>query len=574
MSTSSPEKLTELPEIPKEIGEDGGRFYKYYDELAEESDDELVKSLKAQLDGILIFAGLFAGVNSAFLALTLPRMSADPADDTNALLLQIALGGNGSITSAADLPSASFTPPPRIYPINALFSVSLTLALLSSFLSVLGQQWLVYYRKRVSGGPEYQRWERLRRYLGAKRWQLELVLDDVVPKPQRESLFNIKRPSEVVKMCSMIFTWSYRWCMSAGARSPEDPGELKFGAVKRVICTSEDQNALIYSAVGIYITRDVRMLSSLGKDEEFCTRLSSLAQAALRQTHQRKTSSPYSFIESKIFSLSLLHIMFSTCSDPYITLDDQLNASESLGIPFDQMDQLHQASVIAFDTSCDGCSHCAPLLFSIIVAYAIIDSTKKPTRLQLNTAFKCAMRMSAATADLRLGFMVASMMQLLKQRNDSNPMFYWDYLRLLFAAYREASEQQMFQTILRALATVSARWKSEWKPDYEIYAWLFEFWLSPERKEVSIPDQLAVLEHVGDHLLSIERWIRSGDLSMMDRRRGRDYQNRYVQSVANFFSNRTDSSQQMWTLVGPPLERYIRTTMPLMETNFGSSQYV
>lgn len=91
------------------------------------------------------------------------------------------LGANGTITSPADLPSASFSPPPKALPINILFSVSLTLALLASFLAVLGQQWLVYYRKRSGGGAEYQRWEQLRRYLGAKRWKLELVLDDVLP---------------------------------------------------------------------------------------------------------------------------------------------------------------------------------------------------------------------------------------------------------------------------------------------------------------------------------------------------------------------------------------------------------
>ncbi|KAG9029639.1 hypothetical protein FS837_003503 [Tulasnella sp. UAMH 9824] len=141
----------------------------------------MVKSLKAQLDGILIFAGLFAGVNSAFLVLTLPEMCADPADDTNALLLQLVTRGNGSIHSAADLPSASFSPPPAIFPVNILFSLSLTLALLASFLAVLGRQWLVYYRKRSGGGPEAQRWEQLRRHLGAKRWHLEAVLDDVLP---------------------------------------------------------------------------------------------------------------------------------------------------------------------------------------------------------------------------------------------------------------------------------------------------------------------------------------------------------------------------------------------------------
>ncbi|KAG8902832.1 hypothetical protein FRC01_009459 [Tulasnella sp. 417] len=163
MKSPSPEKLTTLPHVPKEFGEDGGHFYKYYDELAEELDEDLVASLKSQLDGILIF------------------MSADPTSDTNALLLQIALGTNGTISSAADLPSASFSPPPDILSINILFSISLTLALFASFLAVLGQQWLVYYRKRSGGGPEHQRWEQLRRYLGAKRWRLEIILDDLLP---------------------------------------------------------------------------------------------------------------------------------------------------------------------------------------------------------------------------------------------------------------------------------------------------------------------------------------------------------------------------------------------------------
>ncbi|KAG8915278.1 hypothetical protein FRC01_003719 [Tulasnella sp. 417] len=209
-----------------------------------------------------------------------------------------------------------------------------------------------------------------------------------------------------------------------------------------------------------------------------------------------------------------------------------------------------------------------------MVAYAIVDYTKNDIPLRLDTALNCVMRMSAATADLKLGFMVASAMLLLKRWNDPIYMTSDDCLNLLFAAYREGSEQQVFQTISRALATVRAQWRIAFPPDREVYVWLFEFCLSPERKEVSIADQLAVLEHVDDHLLSIEPWIRSGDVSVTDRQRGRDYQNRYVQSVAKFFSNRTDSSQQMWTLVGPPLERYLRYAMPLMEADPVSSQCV
>ncbi|KAG8964139.1 hypothetical protein FRC00_003719 [Tulasnella sp. 408] len=173
--------ITERPEIPARFGEDGGRFYYYYDQLADELDEDLTKRLKSQLDSLLIFAGLFAGVNSAFLALTLPMMSADPADDTNALLLQLIKGGNATINSEADLPSATFSPPPAIYPVNLLFAVSLTCALMSSFLAVLGQQWLLYYRKRSGGGAAHQRKEQLRRQLGAQRWRLELILDDILP---------------------------------------------------------------------------------------------------------------------------------------------------------------------------------------------------------------------------------------------------------------------------------------------------------------------------------------------------------------------------------------------------------
>ncbi|KAG8945304.1 hypothetical protein FRC04_001081 [Tulasnella sp. 424] len=178
----------ECPVPPKEFGQDGGEFLRRYDALADEIDDDMVKGLKEQLDGLLIFAGLFAGVNSAFLALTLPLMSPDPADDTNALLrennailFQLVLGRNDSLPSANALPSETFSPAGKVLTVNVLFSVSLTLALLSSFMAVLGRQWLVYYRKRSGGGPDRQRWEQLKRFLGAERWGLEWALDDFLP---------------------------------------------------------------------------------------------------------------------------------------------------------------------------------------------------------------------------------------------------------------------------------------------------------------------------------------------------------------------------------------------------------
>lgn len=89
--------------------------------------------------------------------------------------------GRNETVSGNPTPSTSFSPSRDIFAINALFALSLTFAIISSFLAVLGRQWLVYYRKRSGGGPDRQRWEQLKRFLGAPRWRLELILDDVLP---------------------------------------------------------------------------------------------------------------------------------------------------------------------------------------------------------------------------------------------------------------------------------------------------------------------------------------------------------------------------------------------------------
>ncbi|KIO25998.1 hypothetical protein M407DRAFT_24661 [Tulasnella calospora MUT 4182] len=178
-----------VPNPVDEFGEDGGQFYRCYDALAQELDDDMTIGLKEQLEGLLIFAGLFAGINTAFLALTLPLMTANPGDDTNALLAQnnailfaISLGRNDSIPAeASPLPSAGFTPARNIFVVNVLFALSLAFAIVASFLAVLGRQWLVYYRRRSGGGPDRQRWEQLGRFLGAERWRMQLVLDDILP---------------------------------------------------------------------------------------------------------------------------------------------------------------------------------------------------------------------------------------------------------------------------------------------------------------------------------------------------------------------------------------------------------
>ncbi|KAG8937424.1 hypothetical protein FRC00_005742 [Tulasnella sp. 408] len=669
MTTRTPEKTTQIPDLPREFGDDGGHFYRCYDELAEKSDENLVKNLKAQLDGILIFAGLFAGVNSTFLVFTLPQLSANPADDTNALLLQIALGINSNITSKADLPSASFLPSPSIYLVNVLFSVSLMLALFSSLLAVLGQQWIVYYRKRGGGGAENQRWEQLRRYLGAKRWRLEFVLDDLVPSllqlglvmfciafathvgtlsqalnrvivrllyvaaatilamatcaaldpwcPFKQPLSRIARPVasavlvsfacsvyysvllfillrtrivhaiwphvpvntlyvrygflKLVKMAIVDVGHYYRQFLFAGIRSSEDPGGLKIEALRRVICTSEDRDALIHAAVNLQVLRDERALSSLAKHPEFGLLLFQLQDAAMREAEHGGSSNRSSLVQSKVLTASYLHFMISTCLDPYINGFGRalrIQVTSMTVIFSEQMSHLEDGSILALKTSCDEFSHRMTLLFSIRVAYIILESAKNRSLPDLRAAVGSVLETSAGNHDLRLGFIMVSLMIFRTQSGDEG----WDdpnyrpqneFLRTLFTAYRETSERKMFETISEALTTASARWRG--KPYHEIYVWLFELCLLPGREEIYKVYQQAVLKYVGNHLLSLENWIREEGASGIKRQHGRDYQNRYVQAVAGFFADKNYSSLEAWIRISIPMVRYLRSVKELME---------
>ena len=62
----------EIPDPPPEFGQDGGKFYRHYDALAQEIDDDMTGGLKEQLDGMLIFVSrllLLTSSSSVQLAL-------------------------------------------------------------------------------------------------------------------------------------------------------------------------------------------------------------------------------------------------------------------------------------------------------------------------------------------------------------------------------------------------------------------------------------------------------------------------------------------------------------------------
>ncbi|KAG8981686.1 hypothetical protein FRB94_008865 [Tulasnella sp. JGI-2019a] len=152
-------------------------FWTKYDTLADKYDKEMLASLNANLEGLLIFAGLFSGVNTAFIIVILGALSANPLDQTNHLLQLLVMNVNNSTLSSNDLASV-FVPGNGAVRQNCIFFASLCCSLLAAASAMLAKQWLrEYARIGQTGLLEEQARKRAEKFRGAEQWRLRLVVE-------------------------------------------------------------------------------------------------------------------------------------------------------------------------------------------------------------------------------------------------------------------------------------------------------------------------------------------------------------------------------------------------------------
>lgn len=129
-------------------------------------------------DVTLVQAALFSGIDTAFIAITLPMLSPDPNDATNAILRQIALKASNTTLSSADLAPSDFTASFDAVRINAFFITSISCSLLAAFGAVLGKQWLAHAEQsQVEGSLKVQARHRQKMFTGTERWHLESTVE-------------------------------------------------------------------------------------------------------------------------------------------------------------------------------------------------------------------------------------------------------------------------------------------------------------------------------------------------------------------------------------------------------------
>ncbi|KAK7037837.1 hypothetical protein VNI00_010798 [Paramarasmius palmivorus] len=108
-------------------------------------DEEQVKGWKEDIDTLLVFAGLFSAVVTAFLIEAYQLLEEDPADKTVTLLetLVSLQQSNGSQITA----TTPFTPDASTIRINCFWLLSLILSLTSALFGLLCKQWIREYQR-------------------------------------------------------------------------------------------------------------------------------------------------------------------------------------------------------------------------------------------------------------------------------------------------------------------------------------------------------------------------------------------------------------------------------------------
>ncbi|KAJ7473474.1 hypothetical protein FB451DRAFT_1558683 [Mycena latifolia] len=161
------------------------KIWSVYVSEAHNYDAAQVESWRSDMDGMLIFAGLFSAILTAFIIESYKTLNADSGDTTIVLLRQIsqqlAATANGSLFSMPLEPDA-FVPPVSSLVCNALWFISLGLSLSCVLIATLLEQWArdFLHRADMRSAPVIRARIFSFLYYGLKRFNMHLVVE-IIP---------------------------------------------------------------------------------------------------------------------------------------------------------------------------------------------------------------------------------------------------------------------------------------------------------------------------------------------------------------------------------------------------------
>ncbi|KAI0640224.1 hypothetical protein C8Q77DRAFT_1018419, partial [Trametes polyzona] len=152
-------------------------------ELVKTHNDELVKRWKEEMDTLLVYAGLFSAVLTAFNVQSYQLLQPAPTDPTLAVLQRIStqltsFSANGAFVNstqpalAPDEVNPPFSAPGSAVWINTLWFSSLVCSLASASVALMVKQWLHELSVGLSGTSRESARVRQYRVNSLRRWQV------------------------------------------------------------------------------------------------------------------------------------------------------------------------------------------------------------------------------------------------------------------------------------------------------------------------------------------------------------------------------------------------------------------
>ncbi|KIM27730.1 hypothetical protein M408DRAFT_163809 [Serendipita vermifera MAFF 305830] len=142
-------------------------IWRLYLKETEAEDREVTELWNSSLDSLLVFAGLFAGILTAFLIESRRSLNEDPQES----LLREILGAIRNMPASPN--TQQFQPSPSSIHVNGLWFSSLALTLISALGGVLAKGWLAKYNPASLRERSTDACERHLRAIRARQWQLE-----------------------------------------------------------------------------------------------------------------------------------------------------------------------------------------------------------------------------------------------------------------------------------------------------------------------------------------------------------------------------------------------------------------
>ncbi|KAJ7142031.1 hypothetical protein C8R43DRAFT_1071290, partial [Mycena crocata] len=159
----------------------GAKLWSVYISEAEKYDQALVESWKSDMEGMLIFAGLFSGILTAFLIESYKTLTPDAGDGTLLLLAQISqqLSGIANGSAIEIIPAEPFVPSRTSLVCNALWFVSLGLSLSCALIATLVEQWAreFQHKSEMRSAPIVRARIFSYLYYGLKRFNMHVVVE-------------------------------------------------------------------------------------------------------------------------------------------------------------------------------------------------------------------------------------------------------------------------------------------------------------------------------------------------------------------------------------------------------------